>query len=92
MKDLQVAVFDERGKSKKAQIIHKDAWSAEHSNGRIAPGPGEYDNATTMNTPGGVWGKYRPKSDIEWQIRAAAEKPVSHFIIQVSIVNRLGTW
>ena len=75
LSDLHLAIQDYRGDTTKAAIIQNHKWKDEYGTPHILPGPGEYERGSTLTPSGGVWGKYRPKSDIEWQIHHAASMP-----------------
>ena len=43
--------------------------------GRNAPGPGSYPLKSTLNSTGGSWSFYSPKSELEWAQERAAAQP-----------------
>ena len=77
MKELRAAVVEERKKVKRQMIIEVDEWKDKTTLQRnITPGPGEYESHRKLPGPsGGTWGKYAPKSDLEWIIYRASQLP-----------------
>ena len=58
------------------QIIRNDDWKSRTAVVRdIMPGPGEYSAPEIGKGGGAAWGKYKPKSDVEWMMYRAAQIP-----------------
>lgn len=58
-------------------------------------GPGEYETRQSLEGPtGGTWGKYRPKSDLEWIIYRASQLPGPGQYNDVDLTKLVtgGTW
>jgi hypothetical protein len=78
-KEIKEAIQIERGARRKRDIIERHKWRDGTVLERtILPGPGEYHNNKTdmaNNTRGARWGKYKPKSDIDWIMYRSAQIP-----------------
>eukprot|EP00753_Platysulcus_tardus_P011502 PLAT3294.10.p1 GENE.PLAT3294.10~~PLAT3294.10.p1 ORF type:complete len:795 (+),score=388.83 PLAT3294.10:104-2488(+) len=76
-RELQEALAHERKERQKEELIERDRWRTETVLQRnILPGPGEYRVPSTVgNSAGGTWGRYNPKSDIDWLIMEAKDLP-----------------
>ena len=79
MKEIKEAIQVDRGARRKREIIERHKWRDNTILQRnILPGPGEYyNNKQDManNTRGARWGKYKPKSDIDWIMYRSAQIP-----------------
>ena len=79
MKEIKQAIQDDRGSRRKREIIERHKWRDNTILQRnILPGPGEYHNNKTdmaNNAKGARWGKYKPKSDIDWIMYRSAQIP-----------------
>ena len=96
MKELRAAVVEERKKTKRDMIIEVDRWKESTKLQRnITPGPGEYESHRKLPGPsGGTWGKYSPKSDLEWIIYRASQLPGPGQYNDVDMTKLVtgGTW
>lgn len=76
MKEMKEAIDEKRRDLLRLEKIRRDEWKAATAVERsITPGPGAYELPTTLAQSGGTWGKFKPKTELDWIEYRAAQVP-----------------
>ena len=76
MKEMKEAIDEKRRDLLRLEKIRRDEWRAATAVERaITPGPGAYELPSTLAASGGTWGKFKPKTELDWVRYRAAQVP-----------------
>ena len=76
MKEMKEAIDEKRRDLLRLEKIRRDEWRAATAVERsITPGPGAYELKSTLTDTGGTWGKFKPKTELDWIEYRAAQVP-----------------
>eukprot|EP00591_Stephanopyxis_turris_P005281 CAMPEP_0195521784 /NCGR_PEP_ID=MMETSP0794_2-20130614/19333_1 /TAXON_ID=515487 /ORGANISM="Stephanopyxis turris, Strain CCMP 815" /LENGTH=581 /DNA_ID=CAMNT_0040651403 /DNA_START=113 /DNA_END=1858 /DNA_ORIENTATION=- len=76
MKEMKEAIDEKRRDLLRLEKIRRDEWRAATAVERsITPGPGAYELKSTLADSGGTWGKFKPKTELDWIEYRAAQVP-----------------
>lgn len=76
MKEMKEAIDEKRRDLLRLEKIRRDEWKAATAVERsITPGPGAYELKSTLTKSGGTWGKFKPKTELDWIEYRAAQVP-----------------
>jgi len=76
MKETKEAIDEKRRDLLRLEKIRRDEWRAATAVERsITPGPGAYELKSTLTNSGGTWGKFKPKTELDWIEYRAKQVP-----------------
>jgi hypothetical protein len=93
MKEMKEAIDEKRRDLLRLEKIRRDEWKAATAVERaITPGPGAYELPTTLTDVGGTWGKFKPKTELDWIEYRAAQVPApgDYHSDKFSTLNKTG--
>lgn len=93
MKEMKEAIDEKRRDLLRLEKIRRDEWRAATAVERaITPGPGAYELPTTLTNTGGTWGKFKPKTELDWVRYRAAQVPApgDYHSDKFSTLNKTG--